>query len=139
MTLRIRELSECLVEWMDHVPSERLALHLATANVHLASLDSNWAGLMVPSKLQAAFGAGRPVLGVLPRDSSVGQWIGESGGGWVVEPGDSGGLTRAVEAALDPVERRRRGRRAREYGKQHFERQGNVVLIENGLRKALKG
>jgi hypothetical protein len=52
-----------------------LSASLAAADVHLLSVRSPWQGLIVPSKLQAAFGLGRPVVYVGPSDSEPAEWV----------------------------------------------------------------
>ncbi|MES2467241.1 MAG: glycosyltransferase family 4 protein [Verrucomicrobiota bacterium] len=116
-----------------YVPQEALAVHLASGDVHLASLDPAWDGMMVPSKLQGIFAAGRPVLFTGSRTCSMGRWILESGGGWVVAPGDVAGHVQAMSEALDPVERANRGATARAFSDQWFDQKKNVARIVEGL------
>jgi putative colanic acid biosynthesis glycosyltransferase WcaI len=106
-------------------PAEHRARALA-ADVHLLSLRTSWDGLIVPSKLQAAFGAGRPVIFVGNRRGDIGRWIAESGGGWTVDEGDTDGLLRAVAEAGDPEERRKRGDAALAFALERFGPERNV-------------
>jgi glycosyltransferase involved in cell wall biosynthesis len=76
---------------------------------------------MVPSKLQGSFTAGRPILFVGSKTSSLGQWITESGGGWVIPPDDSDSLHQAIKEALDRSERQSRSERALAYSSSHFD------------------
>jgi glycosyltransferase involved in cell wall biosynthesis len=115
-----------VVELHDYVKSEDLAAHLCSADVHLVSLESSWDGAMVPSKLQGIFAAGRPVIFIGSTSSSSGQWIIESGAGWVVAPDDVGALGVAIKEALDPWERERRGRLASDYATRHFDASANA-------------
>jgi colanic acid biosynthesis glycosyl transferase WcaI len=129
---------EARLELLGYVPHARLRAHLASADVHLASLDSAWAGLIVPSKLQASFAIGRPVICVGGGGSETAGWIKESGGGWVVAEDDLDGLMKAVTASLDPAERRRRGEAAREFARNEFQMPVNCAriaeLLERGTR-----
>jgi colanic acid biosynthesis glycosyl transferase WcaI len=120
---------EARLEMLPYVPREHLAASLASADVHLASLAAGWQGLVVPSKLQAAFALGRPVLFVGPRENEVASWIAESGAGWVVPTGDTDAVLAAVRQAGDPAERERRGARARDYARRHFDRRTNCDRI----------
>lgn len=113
------------VELRDHVPRELLAAHLASADVHLASLEPSWDGTMVPSKLQGSFAAGRPVLFVGSGESSIGRWITESGGGWVVEPKNREAMEAALVSACDAGERSRRAKAALEHAARHFDPERN--------------
>jgi colanic acid biosynthesis glycosyl transferase WcaI len=112
-----------------YVPRERLASHLASADVHLASLEPGWDGTMVPSKLQGIFAIGRPVIFVGSETSSMARWIHESGGGWVIPPNDGEALLAALrEARHEPV-RSARGRAALQFATGHFERGKNSARI----------
>jgi colanic acid biosynthesis glycosyl transferase WcaI len=126
------------VQLLPYVGREDLPASLAAADVHLVSLRSPWQGLIVPSKLQAAFGLGRPVIFVGPRDSEPADWIAESGGGWNVIEGDVDGLLRAVEAARDPAERRRRGEAGLAFAKVHFDPVKNTTRIAELLEEVAR-
>jgi colanic acid biosynthesis glycosyl transferase WcaI len=117
------------IETAGYVPLAQLRDHLGAADVHLASLDPAWQGCMVPSKLPSSFRVGRPVIFVGGEDNEIARWIRASGGGWVVDCNDLAGLRAAVEAARDPVERRRRGRAALAFAREHFERECNCRRI----------
>lgn len=114
------------VELGDYVAREELSVHLASADVHFVSLEPSWDGTMVPSKIQGIFAIGRPVIFVGSRTCSIGRWIVDSGGGWVIEPGRSEDLLRAIQESGDPKERMKRGQAALEFAKQHFDRDRNA-------------
>jgi colanic acid biosynthesis glycosyl transferase WcaI len=124
------------IDFLDYVPRARLRAHLCAADVHLASLDSSWQGLMVPSKLQGSFAVGRPVIYVGGRQCEIAVWIQASGGGWVVDENDLIGLLEAVQQSLDVAERRKRGRAALEFARQNFAMSTNCTrlarLLEGG-------
>jgi glycosyltransferase involved in cell wall biosynthesis len=129
---------EARIEFLDYVPQSRLRAHLCAADVHLASLDSAWQGLIVPSKIQASFAAARPVLFVGGRECETAAWIEESGGGWVVGQDDLDGLLKAIEQSLDPGERQRRGQAALAFARKNFQMSENCAriaeLLENRNR-----
>ncbi len=129
---------EARVQLLPYVRQEDLAGSLAAADVHLVSLRSPWQGLVVPSKLQAAFGLGRPVIFVGPRDCEPADWIAASGGGWHVGEGDVEGLLRAVAGARDPAERRRRGDAGRAFAQRRFDRSTNTARIAGLLEEAAR-
>lgn len=120
---------EAGVEFLDPVPAAMLDAHLASADVHLASLAESWTGCMVPSKLQGIFAVGRPVMFLGGVESSIGQWVAESGGGWAVRPEDAAGLRAACEEARDPVRRAARGEAARAFAEAHFDKVLNVARV----------
>jgi glycosyltransferase involved in cell wall biosynthesis len=124
------------IELSSAVDSSRLARSLAAADVHLVSIAPGWEGIMVPSKLQNVFAVGRPVIFLGPAATEVAGWISASGGGWVIEPGDVGGVLSAVKEAGNPVERKRRGEAALEFARVHFDQQRNCEEIAALLEQA---
>jgi len=120
---------EAGIELHDYAPAHQLLAHLQSADVHLASLEPAWSGTMVPSKLQGIFAAARPVIFIGSAESSIGRWVMESGGGWVVAAGDVGGLLAALEQARDPGERAKRGRAAMVFAEEHFDQRRNVARV----------
>jgi colanic acid biosynthesis glycosyl transferase WcaI len=127
------------VQSFAYVPSERLARTLAAGDVHLVGVREAWQGVIVPSKVQAAFSAGRPVLMVGGRDNEAARWIEESGGGWRAEEGDMDGLLAAIEQALDAGERGRRAQAARAYAREHFDAARNCARIAEMLESCVSG
>ncbi len=130
-----KEHPECKIELHDYVATEILNEHLKSADIHLVSLEKNWAGTMVPSKLQGIFAAGRPAILIGSKDSSIARWIDESGGGWVVEQGDIDGLRQAILEGSDPSVRRKRGEAALVYASRHFSKEKNTERIARLLSK----
>lgn len=124
------------VELHDYAPAAELAAHLQSADVHLASLEGSWTGTMLPSKTQGVFSAGRPLLVVGDADSSIARWVRESGGGWVVKPGDDGSMVAALSEAADPRERLTRGASALDHARRHFSRDVNVSRCAAILSKS---
>lgn len=125
----IRDHPGAPVELHDYVPRHLLAAHLRSADLHLASLQAGWEGTMVPSKLQGIFAVGRPVLFVGTESSSIGRWIKESRGGWVVAPGDTEAMYGAILEAALPGTCEIRGRAAGEFARCHFDREVNASKV----------
>ena len=123
----------------DYVSQEELPAHLASGDVHLASLDPRWDGTMVPSKLQGIFFSGRPVLFTGSATSSIGRWILESGAGWVCAPGDGEAHVAAMREARDLGVRTRMGAAARAYAERHFNRAINVPRVAEILSAGRSG
>ena len=126
------------VELHDYVAAEMLDAHLRSADVHLVSLEAAWSGTMVPSKLQGVFAAERPVIFIGSAGSSIGRWVSESGGGWVVDPTDVAALAAAIEEAANPQERARRGRAAKLFADLNFDRKTNVARVAEALDGSAK-
>jgi colanic acid biosynthesis glycosyl transferase WcaI len=117
---------ELPIELLPHVPEARLREHLCSADVHLISMDSRWEGTLLPSKLQASFAVGRPVIFVGSATQDIARWIAEADAGWVVPENDTGALITAVRAAHDTAEVQRKGRNAQAYARAHFDTSTNV-------------
>jgi glycosyltransferase involved in cell wall biosynthesis len=128
-------------------PGARIALHppvaarelpasLGSGDVHLIGMAPGWEGLIVPSRLQAAFAAARPVIFVGPDACEVADWLRESHGGWVAAPGDVSAVLAAVEAARDPAERARRGAAARAFASERFDRARNCGRVADLVESA---
>ena len=117
------------VSLLPYIEKEKVSVHLRTADVMLASLDPRWQGCLIPSKLQAAFEVGRPVLFLGAEENSAARWIRESGGGWVVHPDDAEGLAAAVVEACDARKRAVRAAAAREFAVTRFNYERNAGRI----------
>ncbi|MBF9050477.1 hypothetical protein GTA62_15565 [Roseobacter sp. HKCCD9010] len=68
---------------------EELEKRLGAADIHLASLRDEWAGIAVPSKFFGSLAIGRPVLYSGPKNSAIGYWIERFNIGWVLNSGSS--------------------------------------------------
>jgi colanic acid biosynthesis glycosyl transferase WcaI len=128
---------EARVQLLPYVPDQDLGASLRAADVHLVSLAASWQGVIVPSKLQAAFATARPVIFVGPSNNEAAAWITESKGGWVVAEGDIDGLMAAVRASADPQERALRGRAGQQYAQLHFSREHNCGRMADLLEGCL--
>lgn len=124
------------IELRDAVEAAALREHLCSADVHLASLDARWSGIIVPSKLQAAFGVAKPVIFVGPPEDDIARWIAESGGGWVAREGDVDAVLACVREASDAGEAARRGRRGHAYAREQFAMERNAARIADVIEEA---
>jgi alkanesulfonate monooxygenase SsuD/methylene tetrahydromethanopterin reductase-like flavin-dependent oxidoreductase (luciferase family) len=91
---------------------------------------------MVPSKLQGIFAVSRPVIFIGSAESSIGQWVAESGGGWLVAAGDVAGLRAALREARDPMERKTRGDAAFRFSLIVFDKETNVRRVAEIFARA---
>ena len=121
------------IELYDYASADELAAHLQSADVHLASLDPVWTGMMVPSKVQGIFAAARPVIFIGSDESSIGRWVLESGGGWVVAADHVVDLQAALASACDPSVLACRGTAAKAFAELHFDRRTNIARIVSVL------
>lgn len=124
----VAEHPELPVRLMAHVPSEQLAAHLGSADIHLASVDPAWDGLILPSKVQGSFAVGKPVLFVGSREHEIAQWIAQSGGGWHVPADDVRALVETLRATTRG-EQRERGQAARAFAARELSLQRNVARV----------
>jgi len=76
------------------------------------------------------------VIFIGSEESSIGQWVSQSGAGWLVGPGDVDALKAAIAEASQASECARRGLLARSYGMEYFSSNKNACrvadLIMNG-------
>lgn len=132
-----RDHRDTRLQMLPYPPPPQVAESLSAGDVHLVSLRAAWQGLIVPSKVQAAFSVGRPVIFVGPRANEAARWIEASGGGWLVSEDDVDGLLAAVASARDAGERRRRGQAALAFAREHFDEDRNCARIAGFLEGAV--
>jgi len=101
----IKSGSTCQITFVPFAPPEGLLDRLASADVHLLSLASDWTGTVVPSKFFGALAAGRPILYSGSPDSSVARWITEYKLGWVLDETNRAEIARDLLAYVRDKER----------------------------------
>jgi glycosyltransferase involved in cell wall biosynthesis len=122
------------VEFHDYVDRSRLGETLSAADVHLITLRSNVAGLLVPSKIYGILAAGRPTIYVGPDEGEVADIVREGNCGVRVANGDVEKLIEAVrDYARDPIRREREGRNARAIFERRFTREKSVQQFRRVL------
>ena len=130
-----------LFEFLPPAPDDSCAAHLLAADVHLVSQRPEWAGLVVPSKFQAACALGRPVVFAGPSDAAVGRWLAEADAGWRLPPGDTAAVAATAEWICDARQRAEKGAAARRFFEQRFTRDRNcatlATLVERIAEKRL--
>jgi colanic acid biosynthesis glycosyl transferase WcaI len=128
-----------LFEFMPPAPAQACAAHLLSADVHLVSQQSEWEGVVVPSKFQAACALGKPVVFAGPTRSAVSGWLKEADTGWVMPPGDAAAVAFAARGILDAQLRAEQGKRALELYERQFTPAANcgrlADLIEQVARE----
>ncbi|MDB4586216.1 glycosyltransferase family 4 protein [Akkermansiaceae bacterium] len=125
----ISEYESLAVEMMEYVTAENLPLHLASADVHLASMEPHWRGTMVPSKIQGILSSGRPLVYVGALNSTIGRWVVEANSGWVVEPDDHTAMGKALAESMDYNLRRKKGGFGYQFYKRNFQRDLNSKRV----------
>ncbi|MGR3766032.1 glycosyltransferase family 4 protein [Rossellomorea sp. NS-SX7] len=74
------------VHFLPYQPKEFIKYSLNTADVHLVVNQKGIKGVSVPSKIYGVMAAGKPILGVLEKDSEAEILISKSNCGHIVEP-----------------------------------------------------
>ncbi len=80
------------IEFRPYSPKASLGESLGSGHVGLITQQSSCLGSVVPSKAYGLMAAGRPILYIGPRESTVAQLIERFDCGWQVECGDVNGL-----------------------------------------------
>ena len=101
------------VRFLPAQPPGNLARSLGAADLHLACMQENLCGLVVPSKVYGILGAGRPCVFLGPRACEAARIIEESQCGTVIDSRDGLGLAQSIADWKSNAERLRdAGRRA---------------------------
>ncbi|WP_413204946.1 glycosyltransferase family 4 protein [Rhodospirillum sp. A1_3_36] len=97
-------------------PHERLPDVFGAADIMLVLLEPFAGMLSVPSKVYAAFAAGRPVLGAMPTDNLARRLVQDIGAGICVSPGDSQAfIEAATQLRMDSEMRNAQAKRSAAY------------------------
>lgn len=123
MTLRHEAERRQLRNWnfLPFQPRPQLALTLAAADVHIASLNPSMESLIFPSKIQGILSAGRPCLFIGDDLGEAATLLRSAQCGIAVRLGDVAGLEQQMRHLVgDAAERRRLGHNARRLYEQQF-------------------
>lgn len=109
---RARSLGNVL--FAPYQPLDKLSHSLSAGDVHLACMETDLCGLVVPSKVYGIMAAGRPCLFLGPRDSEAARILIESQCGDVIENDDHVALARRLDEWLtNSLKRTTAGKKAR--------------------------
>lgn len=118
---------------------ETLPEVLASADVLLATLDTEAKNFAVPSKILAYLCAGRPILFAGPKKNLAAVVIERSGGGLVIDPNDVSAFVDAARKLVrDERLRGELGRKARSYAEETFDIEKITDAFEAVLLSAYK-
>lgn len=126
------------VQFVAPQDTARVGRFIAASDIQIVSLKDNpLLRVTMPSKVQAALAAGRPVLAHAPGD--VADLVVDSGAGLAAAPGDISATVSVIRelCAASPEELRRRGRVARRYYDQHFSPEAGARRLEDMLSAAI--
>lgn len=118
-------------------PYDKVSDVLATADVLLATLESDAGQFAVPSKILTYLSAGRPILLAGPARNLAASVVERSGAGVVVDPDDQEGwITAARKLILNEAYRDMHATSARRYAEQNFDIKKIGSAFEDVLRRA---
>lgn len=124
------------VLFLPYQPKEFIKYSLNVADIHLVVNQKGIKGVSVPSKIYGVMAAGKPILGVLERESEAEILITNSDCGVVVEPQDYNGITEAIKHFYnmkDP-ERKEMGIRGRDYLEQNLKKETSIQKYNKVLQ-----
>ena len=125
------------VRFLPYQPRERMRDSYATADVFIVSLKRGLAGYIVPSKLYGILAAGRPYVAAVEDDSEVASITREYECGFLVAPGDVGGMVHDIARLYrDRDLARKLGENARR-ASSHFERRKQVRAYHDLFQQQL--
>jgi colanic acid biosynthesis glycosyl transferase WcaI len=102
------------VSILDYRTRPELPHSLNACDIAIISFAEGMAGVSVPSRMYNVMAAGKPMIAVADENSELALVVREEGIGWVVSPGDTCGLQRAImEAMANPNLLVQMGHRAR--------------------------
>lgn len=107
----------------------KLIYSLNAGDVHFVVNAKGIKGVSVPSKLYGVMAAGKPVLGILEKESEARLIIGDAKCGMSVEPGDYEAIFSLIKTFLDmrgTPELKEMGMRGREYLLEHLTRDVSI-------------
>lgn len=113
---------------------EKLRYSLGVPDVHWISMHPPLEGLLFPSKFYGIAAAGRAVIALTGGQGEIAWLVRRHACGFVVEPGDADGFTRAItKLADDPALCAAMGARARTMLERQFSRQHAIAAWETLL------
>ncbi|MGE6754757.1 glycosyltransferase family 4 protein [Rossellomorea sp. NPDC071047] len=127
------------VHFLPYQPKEFIKYSLNAADVHLVVNQKGIKGVSVPSKIYGVMAAGKPILGVLEKDSEAEILISESNSGHVVEPQDYEGIINKVEHfyQMDKEELNNLGNNGRNYLDKYLKRDISINKYRETLYEVL--
>lgn len=91
-----RDRADAAVEVGGNLPDSQWVETMRHADVALVTMRPGAEGVVMPSKTYSAMVAGQAILAVCPADSDLAATVREHQCGWVVAPGDVGGLRQTL-------------------------------------------
>jgi colanic acid biosynthesis glycosyl transferase WcaI len=128
---------EAIVRFSELLPAARLPESFGVASLAVVTLQAEFSGLVVPSKLQGYMARGVPVLYIGP-DSDISRFIAHSGGGICCRCGDAQGVAdQLIELAGDHARLAALAANARHWYETQFAMQLGLARYEGMIRALL--
>jgi glycosyltransferase involved in cell wall biosynthesis len=107
----------------------------ATADVMLLPIKKGAASSSIPSKLPAYMFSKKPIIASVDIDSDSAKAINEANAGWVLEPEDTGVLTKAMKVAFleEKKELNLKGENGFKYAMNHLSKKNNLQQIVKAI------
>lgn len=124
------------VYFLPYQPKEKIKYSLNAADIHLVVNQKGIKGVSVPSKIYGVMAVGKPVIGVLEKDSEAQKLIEESNCGLTVEPKDYDGVIESIKTLynMEPDSLHELGLNGRTYLEKNLTKEISI----SKYRKALK-
>lgn len=125
------------VKFLPYQPKESIKYSLNIADVHLVVNQKGIKGVSVPSKIYGVMAAGKPILGVLEKDSEAQLLIEKSNSGIIVEPQDYEGIKDAIVHLykLNKEERKIMGLNGRTFLEKYLRRETSINKYRELIKK----
>lgn len=116
------------VLFLPYQPKEFIPYSLNAADIHLVVNQKGIKGVSVPSKIYGVMAAGKPVLGVVEKESEIDRLISESGSGIVVEPQNYESIADTVKLfhKMDKKNLKEMGLNGRKYLENHLTKETSI-------------
>lgn len=125
------------VKFLPYQDRESLALSLSAPDAHLVTLQPQYDGLLVPSKVYGIMAAGRAILFVGSETNEIARIISRSKCGMIVSPDDSNGFAEAVRwMATHREEVQEMGKQGREHFELNYDVEVGTLKFAQLLEKA---
>ena len=118
---------------------DKLTYSLGIADVSLVSLDDGFEGMVVPSKIYGILASGRPMIGIVGRESEITEIIREGNCGRVAKIDDWEGLSKIIiEYYKNPQKCKEDGMNGRRYFEENFDRKIATKKYIKVIKEVLK-
>ena len=120
-------------------PREMLTYSLGVADVSLVTLVEGFEGMVVPSKMYGILASGRPMIGVVGRESEITEIISKGKCGRVAKIDDWEGLSKIIiEYYKNPQKCKEDGLNGRRYFEENFDRKIATKKYIEVIKEVLK-